>query len=207
MKQILIINGQPFEYEAVDLTAVGAPAISFEQAKSILFKTKQLLDKHAIKFWLHYGTLLGAVREHSFISHDYDVDIMTDQLDDLVSAIPSLYKEGLRLIRVQEGLLYSFTYAGVYIDIYIMSKAPFPLSLWCYKLNGHFVPKKLMSGLQQIEFLGDTFNIPANPEKLLQFYYGNTWRIPIKGKEGTYTIWLHRMYRKFIIKPNKRRRQ
>lgn len=207
MKKQLMINGKPFEYEAVDLGSLSAPVISFEQARNILMKAKQLLDKHGITFWLHYGTLLGAIREHSFISHDYDVDIMTEQHDDLLAAIPALYEEGLRLIRVQEGLLYSFANNGVYIDIYIKSEAPFPLNLWCYKLNGHFVPKRLMTGLEQIEFLGETFNVPAHPEKLLRYYYGSTWRIPIKGKEGTYTIWPHRVYRKLIIDPRKRRQQ
>ena len=207
MKKQLMINGVPFEYEAVNLSAIGAPAMSFEQARGILMKTKQLLDKQGITFWLHYGTLLGAIREHSFIAHDYDVDIMTEQHDALLAAIPALNEAGLRLIRVDEGLLYSFAYNGVYIDVDIKSKAPFPLNLWYYKLNGNLVPKYLMTGLQQIEFLGEKFNIPANPEKLLKYYYGRTWRIPIKGKEGTYTIWPHRLYRKLIINPRKRKLQ
>lgn len=195
MKRELIIDGAPFEYDAVELTVEDAKKITEKQARNILLKTKELLDKYGIQFWLHYGTLLGAIREHGFIPHDYDVDIMTEDYDKLLSVIPNLYKEGLMLIRVEDGLLYSFSYEGAYIDIYIKSRAPFPLNIWCYKLNGHFVPKYLMSGLQQIELYGKIFNVPKNPEKLIRFYYGATWRTPIKGKQGTYTIWPHRVYR------------
>jgi hypothetical protein len=204
MKKTLIIKGVPFEYESVDLTTDDAESITFEQARAILMKAKQLLGKYGIRFWLHYGTLLGAIREHGFISHDYDVDIMTDDGDKLLEAIPDLAKEGFILIRAESGLIYSFSYSGVYIDIYIKSEAPFPLNLWCYRLNGHFVPKSLMKGLQEIDFLGERFNVPLNPEKLLRFYYGDTWRTPIKGKHGTYTIWPHRLYRRLFVEPKKR---
>lgn len=204
MKETILINGKPFEYEAVDLQIEGAAVITFEQAKSILFKAKSLLEKYGITFWLHYGTLLGAIREHSFISHDYDVDIMTGDYEQLLTAIPSLYEEGFRLIRAEEGRLYSFAYSDIYIDIYIKREAPAPLNRWYYQLNGNLVPKRLMKGLQQIEFLGETFNIPLEPEKLMEFYYGSTWRTPIKGKAGTYTIWPHRLYRQLIVTPMKK---
>lgn len=75
MQQSILIKGKPFYYEATELSLVDTMDISFNQARSILFKAKELLESQNIKFYLIYGTLLGAIREHSFISHDYDVDI------------------------------------------------------------------------------------------------------------------------------------
>jgi len=37
--------------------------------------TKEILDKHHIRFWLDWGTLLGAVREGKIIEWDHDVDL------------------------------------------------------------------------------------------------------------------------------------
>lgn len=38
-------------------------------------KQKIALDSENVLFWLDYGTLLGAYREHDFIKHDFDLDI------------------------------------------------------------------------------------------------------------------------------------
>jgi len=42
---------------------------------SALKTVKQIFDNHGIRFWLDYGTLLGAVREGKMIDHDYDIDL------------------------------------------------------------------------------------------------------------------------------------
>ena len=41
----------------------------------VLQKAKNALDSENVLFWLDYGTLLGAYREHDFIKHDFDLDI------------------------------------------------------------------------------------------------------------------------------------
>ena len=40
-----------------------------------LGKVKGILDNANVEYWLELGTLLGAVRDHKFISYDSDVDI------------------------------------------------------------------------------------------------------------------------------------
>lgn len=128
MKKIIAINEKQFAYEAIDLRLDSVPVITFEQARNILFFAKRLLDGKNISFALIYGTLLGAVREHGFISHDYDVDIFIKDQTALMAAIPEFYEKGFRLCRVVENRLYSFiTDEGAYIDIYIMKEAPFSL--------------------------------------------------------------------------------
>nr|WP_295869673.1 LicD family protein [uncultured Chitinophaga sp.] len=50
---------------------------------------QQICDAHDIKFWLEYGTMLGAVRHQGFIPWDYEADIgMTrDDYDKLLQVV------------------------------------------------------------------------------------------------------------------------
>ena len=198
MKESIMINGQPFWYDAVDLKFADCETITHEQAKNILFKMKTLLDEKGIRFWLIYGTLLGAVRDKNFISHDKDVDIQTWEFEKLLSIIPWLDQQGMKLIRVQPGRIYTFAMDNAYVDIYIAGRAPFPLNLWCYWLNGNIVPKRLVVPLTHIDFLGEQFNVPAQSEKLMEFFYGKSWRTPIPGVHGQYDIYPVYLYRKYI---------
>lgn len=203
MKKTIIINNEPFDYEAVDLKVEEGKKITFEQAKGILFFAKKILDEESIEFCLIYGTLLGAIREHSFISHDYDVDIYVEDERALLNAIPKFQEKGFKLCRVTPHRLYSFMVDDVYIDIYIFAKAPFPFNLWCYWLAGDIMPKRLFRGKEVVEFLGDKFKVPQNPENVIAFLYGKTWRTPIKGKRGRgniYPVHYYKLWKKKLKK-------
>lgn len=191
-KKHILIDNKPFFYDAIEMTYDTVGSITHEQAKEILFFTKQLLDEKRIKFGLIYGTLLGAIREHDFIAHDYDVDIYTADIKDLLLATPYLYEKGLKLCRVNPNRLYSYMKDDVYIDIYIQDKVPFPFNLWCYRVCNNIIPKKYLRKTEKINFLGKEFCIPANSEKLLEFLYGKTWRTPIVGDhgQGKGSVWL-----------------
>lgn len=203
MKKEIEINGKPFQYDAVNLVVEEGKKITFDQAKNILFFAKELLDEKQIEFCLIYGTLLGAIREKSFISHDYDVDIYIEDEQALLNAIPEFYARGFKLCRVVQHRLYSFMVDGVYIDLYIYGKAPFPFNLWCYWLAGDIMPKKLFTGKEEIDFLGGRFKVPQNPENIISFLYGKSWRTPIKGKRGRgniYPVHYYKLWKKNIKK-------
>ncbi len=48
---------------------------------TILEMILEVADKHGIKVWLDYGTLLGAVRHHGYIPWDDDIDISVMRRD------------------------------------------------------------------------------------------------------------------------------
>lgn len=54
----------------------------FQQiAKDILKALTDYLDAHGLRYYLAYGTLLGAVRHHDIIPWDYDIDIQMPRPD------------------------------------------------------------------------------------------------------------------------------
>lgn len=203
-KKIITIKGQPYYYDAIELSEDTAPAITFDEAKALLFKTKDILDDLGISFSLAFGTLLGAIRERSFISHDYDIDIMTFELDHLLEAIPIMEKKGLKLCRVTDGRLYSFRINEFYIDIYIIKNAPSILGWFSYMIGSDTIWKSYLKGFETIDFMGREFNIPKRPERVVKFWYGKSWRTPIPGYNGQpniFPVYLYRKYlKKFIIK-------
>ena len=91
--------------------------------KELLELTDDILAKANIPFWLNYGTLLGAYRDHNFIPHDYDLDVALFWEDNLkVKKI--MLESGLTLkheVRFgdwenPENIEYRFEYKGAYID-------------------------------------------------------------------------------------------
>lgn len=198
---MLMINGTGFAYDAEDLSVDTAPVITSEQAKAVLFKAKGLLEEKGLKFGLIYGTLLGAVREHGFISHDYDVDMYVCEEEKLLLAIPYFYEKGLKLCRATAGRLYSFRYGDAYIDLYILRRAPFPFNTYCYFVGSDVLPKKYFKKTKIIDFLGGSFRVPQDAESFLRLCYGKTWRIPIKGDTGrcnVYPVYVYRKIKKWI---------
>lgn len=47
----------------------------------LLAELKKICDKHQLRFWVGFGTLLGAVRHHGFIPWDDDLDVWMPRKD------------------------------------------------------------------------------------------------------------------------------
>ena len=59
----------------------GIKRINKKIAHENLLILKRLCDEAGLKFILFYGSLLGAVREHDFITHDEDIDVVMYKSD------------------------------------------------------------------------------------------------------------------------------
>lgn len=182
----IIIEGKPFSFE--QLPWVGIPNLVFNQelATECLLKVKEVLDNHHITFVLMHGTLLGAYRDKSFIPHDNDIDLAIYQKDDeaFKSIIPELYEKGIKICRYHYGIIYSFIYKGMICDFDVICKAEFPFCIRYFRVLTELAPKKYLSKTEPLDFLGKTFMVPANPERIIAYEYGKSWRIPQKGRTG-----------------------
>lgn len=188
----LEINGKLFYYEDEidDITYDNISAITAEDGKDILIKTKELFSQINLDFYLSFGTLLGAIREHNIIPGDEDVDIMIFDEDKLYNNLPFLYNNNFKLCRIVKGIYYSFRInEKAYIDVYIIKNMN--ISIWkpfCYSLAGYVTPKRYLRDFVEITFLGDKFLSPKNPEKIIEFWYGKDWKTPKSGKNYYYEL-------------------
>lgn len=198
MKEITIeINAKPFTY----MSEVGDPyvfnSVTQAEMEEALSKTAKLLDECGIEFFLTFGTLLGEVREGYFIKGDDDVDIIVTDEDKLFESLPYLWEHGLFINRIFEKELYTFHTEGRrgHVDMYILR----PIDRWIYKnwcvsIRGHYAPKRFFEKITRGSyFIKDvSYPYPDNPEKLLEWWYGKTWRIP-QSKKATEDVWLRRL--------------
>lgn len=150
---------------------------------------------------LDWGTLLGQVRDGSIIEHDYDVDMWFWERD-----VKTL-EEKLRAYFTAETdyeVIKRRTITGMKPVFKVMHK-PTSVSadLQVAAIRGdkwvrrHFprlfqskmthkehrdLPRDWILPLQERELEGHKVLIPAQPEKLLELYYGDTWKTPIRYK-------------------------
>lgn len=191
------IKGREFIYNPQRLDRETDIAIDANIAKSNLLLFNNIAKSHNFKFVLFFGTLLGAIREQNFIKNDTDVDIMSKDEEELLNMIPKLQEEGFLFIRHYEGekrVLYSFLRQGVYIDVDIVRNA----GKNKYYLAGAKIPSSFVDDLKVINFIGESFFIPQEYEKILIMLYGKDWRIP-QNKAAYFPFILRRDYMQILI--------
>lgn len=157
---------------------LGIKRINKEISYENLLLIKNKFDENNIKFGLIYGTLLGAIRENDFISHDEDIDLFVLSEDEIKfrEILFELNKNEFELIRYERSGLYSILRKGEYIDFYIMK--PYSKGV---RWNGadNFILEKFVTETKFIKFKGEEFLVPKESEKFLEFFYGKEWGTPI----------------------------
>lgn len=156
IQKTIMIQGKPFVYndELSDIQYDKMEAITEEQARKLLLKTKELFDEVGLEFYLNVGTLLGAVRDHGLIKGDEDVDVFIDDEDKLFNNLPFFQDNGLYLCRMVRKRLYSFRVGdNSFIDVYILGPLGFSIwTPWCYRLCTCVTPKRFFKEYQDIDF-------------------------------------------------------
>lgn len=176
-----------YNYEALDETAL--PELKKDDALAFLTKVQQCAKNNGIDIYLAFGTLLGAVRDKDFIKGDKDADTYVKDEEAFFRILPYLKENGIELVRYIKNIEFSFrdkNHPGLFLDVFVMKRANSLWGLYCYELGGFVIPKKYLKYDGDIDFLGYTFKTPLNPVRLLKFWYGDTWNIPISKSEKKY---------------------
>lgn len=179
MKQKLYTERGIYKYEFIPIYQ-GVKRIDKTIAKENLKILKEISDKADFNFILFYGTLLGAVREHDFITHDEDIDVVMYKKDMLkfLNTLFVLREKGFELARYESRGFLSIIRKGEYIDVYFYEPYPQDKDLWycCQDI----CKKEFVEDLILYPFQDDKYLIPRNYIRYLEYYFGDNWKTPIQ---------------------------
>ena len=151
--------------------------INVEICGKNLLDIKRILDKEGLRYWLMFGTFLGAYRDQAIIPYEEDTDL-------------AIYAEDLpRLVYCEDALAKEGFYLGVAPEMATLYRSGEHTDFYCFHLDGNKRVWKSVSydasafeTFNEIQFLGQKWRILSEPERWLKYTYGADWRTPIKGK-------------------------
>lgn len=145
-------------------------------ARRALADLKADLSKAGIRFFLISGTLLGCIREGSILGHDKDIDVgvMQEVGFDQVRGALSGTGRFVLLPVITEKILRVKHSNGVMIDIFFHWEEDGKMFHEGQKTKWWNTP----FGLSEVEFLGERFLVPSDPDRYLTENYGD-WRTPV----------------------------
>lgn len=150
-----------------------------EETFYILDKTLSLIESERIRPFLCFGTLLGMIREKSFMEHDLDLDIGILTSEANSSDIKNILKKfGYKIIHYEKGnwpcrLKVYYKKFQIIIDFIFFHKENNHLLTYVKYANNYIIRKRKSFNLVQKEFLGRKVWIPENPEEFLKENYKN----------------------------------
>jgi hypothetical protein len=168
------------------------------EGKEALFALKSVFQELDSMYWLEFGTMLGAVREKDFISHDLDIDVGMF-FDDYQEEQEKVFKKyGFKktcMYLVDNGNFAreeTYYYKNVGVDIFYFHRRE--NEIFCHTfapIEGKSEDKTIeeLGGLHirelrypygdfaDIDFLGGRFSIPANIDTHLRESYGERWMV------------------------------
>lgn len=167
-----------------------------KNGRTVLARFCKALDEMSCKHWLEFGSLIGAVREHDFIAHDYDIDLgmfLKDRPQNLEKEMKKYGFTRSRYIKVDDGSeAFEETYVsqGVSIDVFYFHLSEAGDTMYCYefltdpempsrefmdKVGGFWTMRDTFpyQGFTDYNFLDIPVRIPLNYDEHLKVYYGN----------------------------------
>ena len=166
----------------------------------LITEVNRLSNELHINCWLEFGTLLGAYRDKSFISFDYDIDMGMYAEDYTETFKKEMKIRGFHLIKcfylvdekknVKEISEVTYKYKGIYFDIFLSHKYENYRAVCVYtsciddKDTKFKVKQYLLDNyspgnkvyINNIECLS-----PSDPHKYLSSIYGKDYMTPIQG--------------------------
>jgi SAM-dependent methyltransferase len=148
----------------------------------------QALEEAGVKPFLAYGTLLGAVRDGTFIGHDSDADLAyVSAHEHPVDAVMESFRLHRRLLAMGYEVV---RHSGLAFKVIVRESDGSPRGLdvfgglmrdeTLYLMGevGHPFRREWLEPRSQVTLAGRSFPAPAAPEPLLEAMYGPGWRVP-----------------------------
>lgn len=182
-----------YKYKLVPIYP-GWKLINKEKAFENLCLFKEIADRNSFKFFLAYGTMLGAAREKDFIAHDEDIDLGADFQDVnlFLAMLFELREHGFEVARWDDRGLISVIRNNEYIDVYFFTDFSDKLLINC----GEPLPRKFFDNRAKMMFKGVEFDAPADINGVLEYWYGKDWRTPAQWldyKAPKWRIWVFKI--------------
>lgn len=173
-----------------------------DNALIVLMEFDKILRECNVPYCLFWGSLIGAVREHGFIKHDFDIDVAIWKSDYSEKLKEALIKNGFShkhrflIENGESGMEDTFEKDGVAIDIFYFFedeiKGSYCTSFdymedcitWedCFKKFGKVKVYRFFFELphkfEYVPFENIVLPIPHNYDQILKSFYGESYMIP-----------------------------
>ena len=161
-----------------------------DDAKKLLFEIADIVESVGLKYMLYGGTCLGAVRDKAFVATDRDIDFacLNEDFVPLVKKLVEKFNNADMVVelidhrheRPWNGLPYGIKLSKYGVDSDFFSHFKIGDRTFVPSHYGRYClvhKKKYLEDLNEVEFYGRRFNIPADCDGFLTEKYGN-WREP-----------------------------
>ncbi|XP_062514168.1 ribitol 5-phosphate transferase FKRP-like [Corticium candelabrum] len=181
------------------------------QLIEVLFAFASWAESARLRYWIDYGTLLGADRNGKLIPWDWDVDagLMKDEIESIPDVKTLLKRKGLTMKRQTTCrlaiCLQSSNSTCVDIFMHVIRKSDnFVIRCELEDVFRYHFPASLINPTKPIKFEGRMLQGPNDPPEMLKkwrYPYSYGWEVPYKA--GCYfTAWSHfRLFLTFSIIP------
>lgn len=171
-------------------------------ALHVLKEFDKICKENNINYCLFWGSLIGAVREHGFIKHDFDIDVAvwkddySDKFKDALLENGFSHKHRFLIDKGESAMEDTFEKDGVAIDIFYFfedaSKGAYCTSFdymedcitWeeCFQRFGNVKIKRFFFDLPHkfdyVPFENIELPIPRNYDSILRSTYGDNYMTP-----------------------------
>lgn len=170
---------------------------------SVIEEFDHVMEENGFRYYLYFGTLLGAVREHGLIKHDFDFDVAMLNEDYTIDIQTALEKAGFKLTAEQlvddgeSSRHQKYQKYGITIDIFWIyppiDTLPFccgssrPFDDTCsteesIKKHGGIMPVRIElpfnPTVRRVPFENMILPIPENAEEIMRICYGDDFMTP-----------------------------